>query len=440
MALGGLFRRKKKDPPKRYSVVLDGKIKRYANPLAETFPVLYQQESKDNFARRDEILEDADTVARDLLYACHLPLKTVPGLIKGNFGLLLEIPLVYDLFVALKRQGFERYYENNLALQALLQSCAFYTTSDVGQKLREDLMLYLLAVCTRHYGVLFLKRADREVLKQERQYDVANARQKQLRDDFLKRYQAVADEMARLSVDRLHQVVDETKEISKEQYKSLMQVLRYSTRLMGRAAAQLKLGEREAVHATTSYVAMLYNFASAWISKRKRTPLILAEEWGRSRESFSKKESRGRAAQSIQALTDLFRLCRCQVIPNFQGSNRDAIYSITDRLIIKEVPIVAEMKEGKEDSVRRYVASLGEGSSDEASSGPGPRTASDIRSRLRAGEEEALSVNRSVIHLRWQCFRSSKSIEYRCRNLMEALEGKRRLTNDPEDSDLTPID
>ncbi|MBN2713970.1 MAG: hypothetical protein JXR97_16240 [Planctomycetes bacterium] len=438
MALFGVFSGKKEEPAERYIIVKDSKQVKVENPLRAMLPAIYAQKPCDDFAMRDEILEDADRVTRDFLHACRLPLETLPKVIHSNFEVLLNIPVVYDLFVALKRQKITTLYENNFSLQALVQACAFYTKTEFGQDIADNLMLFLFGISMRHLGFHSLKRDEKDLFMQCRQWDVTDARQKSLRDQFLKRYRVAADKMASSAIERLGDIIGKEHTLSKEQYKELFQIVRYSTRMMGRTAEQIKGDTRESIYASTTYIAMCYNIASAWCSKKKRIPLILAEEWGRSRQSFSQKTTNDRASQNMQALSDLFRICRCTIIPNFQGNGTDAIYSTTDNILVKEVDVVAELKEGSDTSVRRFVHTLGSGGGVDRSAGK--RTAADIRSRLREGEKDALEVNRSLIMKRWQCFRSKRAIQYQSRSLMEAIEKDRRQTDDPSDSELEPLD
>lgn len=440
MALLDLFK-KKPEPPKKFVLVDEGKVVREDNPLPGLLPGLYESEPDDGFARRDEILEDADTLTRDLFYACRLPLETLPKLTKVNLERLLEIPCVYELLVTLKRQKMTQFYENTLALLSITQACAFYTQTEVGLKLRANLMPTLLGISLRYLGMMFIKREERDVLKLNRQFDVSDARQKDLRDQHLKRYRQVADTIATTSTDRLHELTGKTHTMSKDRYKELLQIVRYSTRLMGRAAASLTPKEKESVYSVPKYIAMLYNFTSAWVSKRKRAPLVLAEEWGRCRNSFTKKDFEGRTGNSLQALSDLFHICRCQVLQNFQESGRDAIYCTPERIVVKEVKMVAELKDNS-DSVRRFITPESKlpGEAESTPANERRRTASDMRSRLQGATEKAVEVRKARIQYRWQCYKSRVPIQHQGRSLMEALEVSSRQSKDPSDDQLDPVD
>ena len=391
MVFERLFGKKPAAPVRRYAVVRSGKVFRYDNPLPQLFPDLYNLPPRDGFCRQGEVRNDLRRFGQELLGACHLPVDTVLKLLEEDFEPILDVPAVYELFLFLKGQGLERFYANNLALITVLDACAFYGTSEKANDLRELLLPCSLAVCLRHYGVNFLTKNDRQALAADRHYNLTDARQKQLRDDFLDLYRQVADRMAQLSADRFRSLLGEAKTCPRETLTAVLHILRYSTRLMGRTATELKEKELERVHGLACYIAELYNFASAWAALRKRPCLVLAEEWGRSRVFSRHKQIQASARHDMHALSDLFRVCRCEVLSNFQSSGRDAIYSIPDQLLVKEVP------------------------------GEGP-----------AGPGGPL--------MRWRCFHPSRPLSHRARSLSECLIETYRTGGDPSDAELTPAE
>ncbi len=398
MVFENLFRKVTTTAAGRFVVVRAGKAMRSDNPLPSMFPALYQEQPRDRFAQKDVLQADALRLAGALIQACRLPPDINAKLVAENFALILEIPPIYDLLLSLKRQELERFYANNFAVGTLLQLASFYGLSEMAESLRNDLMPCLLAVFFRYFGVNFLPKNEREILASRRQYDLHDSRQRQLREDFLDQYRQIADRLSHVSCDRFHAFIKDKTRCPPEKLLAISHIIRFSTRLMGRAASDLKDKELEKVHSLASYVAEIYSIASAWVSLRKRLCLILAEEWARSRVYAKQKDIQVSARYNLHALSDIFRLCRCELLCNFQGSGHDAIYSIAENIVVKAVPTVP----------------------------PSAALPPDSAAVLPA--------------LRFRCFQPPRQLSYRARMLSECLLDNYRAGGDPSDAELKPLD
>jgi len=395
MIFENLFRKGNATAGGKFVVVRAGKAMRSDNPLPSLFPALYAQTPRDSFAQRDALETDARRIAGAFIQACRLPPDINAKLAAENFALIFDIPPVYELLLSLKRQGFERFYANNFAVGTLLQLAAFYGLSEMAESLRVDLMLCLLAVFFRYFGLNFLPKNEREILASQRQYDLSNSHQRQLREDFLEQYRHVADRLAHVSSERFLAFAKDKARCPAEKMLAISHIIRFSSRLMGRAAADLKDKELEKVHSLASYVAEIYSIASAWVSLRKRLCLILAEEWARSRVYAKQKDIQVSARYNLHALSDVFRICRCELLCNFQGSGHDAVYSVAENIVVKAIPMP-----------------------------------------LPANHDATVSSPMR----RFACFQPPRQLSYRARMLSECLLDTHRAGGDPSDAELKPLD
>ncbi len=427
--------KKKQKSAQRTVTVVDGRVCRRENVLVKYFPALYEIDVCVDPIVRTEMLDEAEATARELAFQMRLPLDRLPKLVRENMEALLEVPPVYHLFASLRRQEFDRFYRNNLALLTVFQCCAFYARSDRAEQVRESLMVSLLAIALRHYGISFLSKPERTLLNETREFDLGDARQKHLRDQFLKRYRAVKDKLAHVSCDRLHRLLLGNHVCPRPMFRGFLHIIRYSTRLMGRAAAEISEDEALEIHFLAGYVAQLFTFAAAWLPRRKPVPQILGELWGRARQFYHQKVYNATVTHNIQALTDLFRICRCEILPNFQNKGRDAVWSSHDKLLAREVAAYAELKPSSATSVRRYVTGPGLQGDTEVLQ---PLSLEDAATHA-ASLSSASGRKRVVVQNRWQVFRVTRAFVTQNRLLTEALENKRQADNDPSDDELEPV-
>lgn len=417
--------------PKKSSFLLgwDKKAAQLEDPLPGLLPGLYASAPKDDFKSLGALRAEVEKVARDLVYAIHLNLdKTIPPLMQ-NLEILIEIPIVYEHLTLLRRKGLERYFRNAVAVTCLFQCALFRGKSDVARRLEAEMPLLLLATLLRFYGLSFLSENERDLFRRDNTWDISDPKQKAIRDKFLKAYRAAADNVAKTSVDRLRFAAGENAD--EEALRTFLQLIRFSWRMRGRAAAKMRERDQERLHAATSYLSTVVAAGGAWVAQGKRFSLILAEEWGRMRP----KAGTGRAGidsphtqHALVALADLMALCRCTVLRNFQGKAEDAIYAEKENLILREVPVMAELKEGSKVSVRRYIRG-------------GKRVVETERETLEA-EEEDEPAGRTITQTRWACYRLRRKIHIPNRNLMKALKGQRKrgTSSDPTDDDLELLD
>ncbi len=395
---------------KEYVMVRDGKVVRQTDPLPGFFPELYKTAPHDKFANRENLLNDAEEFIAGLTRDCHLRQKKLPALLMHNIEILLDIPAVYQTQLFLRGKKLQRLYTNNFATTALFQACVFFTRSEISDHLHDMMMLGSLGILMRYYGVSFLKPEEREVLLQSRRYNAFDPRQRLIRDQFLDRYRQVADNMCRLSADRFSLLVGKEHTCPPSQMLAMAHVIRYSPRLMGRAAEILKPREVERMQELAGYIAMISNFASAWaVGDGKKPGVILAEEWGRSKAASKFKDIHTTCAYNLHALEDLFRICRCKMLTNFQGSHRDAVYSTLDNILVKEVALEID------DTVKEQIEAE--------------------RDSRKDRDKKRLSSTR------WQCFKPKERLDHRATTIRDAIAGKVRFGGeDPSDTSLLPVD
>lgn len=416
-----------KQPAGEFALMQAGKIVYHPHLLPKQFPALYAEPPKDRFALRTELLADAEAIVRDLVFDFHLPPDVFVDAILHNIRLLLDIPEVYTLLVNLKKQNLDKFYQNQYALSALHQICVFHTPANKTENLRRSMMTTQLGIFLRYYGIRWLDQEKKRILGMTRQFDITNARQKDMRDKFLVQYRQVMNKLAHLSADRLHQMLETTHRAEPYDYTVLLHVIRFSTRLMGRTAEKFSPDEQRNIHTLAGYVAVLFSFASGWIGAGKRTCHVLAELWGRSRLHYRNKDLGMTAIYNPAALNDLFRIADCHVLSNFQGKHIDAIYAPRDSLLVKEEPILVELKPGSRQSVRRYIA--------------GPELQSDTEVNDPITDEELAAsppVPETATQTSWQLYRCNSKLDVRARTLMQVIETDRDPSEDPSDKDLVP--
>lgn len=416
-----------KGEPGEFILLHDGVPSRHPNPLPKQFPALYAETPQDGFALRDTLLADAETIVRELVLAFHLPADPFVDAILSNLRLLIDIPEVYAVLVSLRKQNLEKFHQNQFALAALHQICVFHTQAAKAEQIRRSMMTVQLGIFLRFYGLRWMDAGKKRVLGTTRQFDITDARQKDMRDKFLLQYRQVMNKLALTSVDRLHRMLETTHRAEPQDYTILLHVIRYSTRLLGRTAEKFTLDEQRGIHAVAGYVSVLFSFASGWMGAGKRACHVLAELWGRSRVHYRNKDLGMTAIYNPTALNDLFRIADCHVLSNFQNRHVDAIYAPRDDLLVKEIPVLVELKPGSRQSVRRYIA------------GPALESETDVHAPV-TDEELAASppVPETTTQTTWQVYRCKRKLDVRTRTLLQVIETDRDPSSDPPDPDLVP--
>lgn len=417
-----------KSSAEEFATLRAGKVVYHPHLLPKQFPALYAAPPQDGFAQRDNLLADAEAVVRDLVFDFHLPADPFVDAILHNIRLLVDVPAVYSLLLHLKKQDLMKFHQSQFALSALHQICAFQTDATQPDSIRRSMMTAQLGIFLRYYGIHWLDQEKRRVLGTTRQFDITNARQKEMRDKFLLQYRQVMGKLAETSADRLHNLLGTTHRADPKDYNALLHIVRFSTRLMGRTAEKFSPDEQRTIHALAGYVAVLFSFAAGWLGSGKDLVHVLAELWGRSRIYYRNKDLGMATLYSPPALNDIFRIADCHVLPNFQGKGIDAIYARRDNLVVRETPVLVELKPGSRQSVRRYIA--------------GPELESDTEVLTPITDEELAAsppTPETAVQSSWQTFRCKGKIPVRERTLMQVVDSDRDTSRDPMDADLTPI-
>ncbi len=443
MDLLNLFGAKKIEGGGRpYKCVVDCKVKSLPNSLPRQFPFFYAEPPKDNFAQREHLLRQAKRTSEQILRACHHNDPRTWEVVSHNFQVLLDSPLIYESFLSLERHKLTRYLQNIYGLCALFQALVFNPTNDLAKRMRDSLPLCLTGICLRFYGVNQVSPETRSVLSREIEYNVGDARQFELRKQFLKAYRDAAGRLAQLSSDKLQAMLEAKSTLEEDEKRAFLHIVRYSPRLMGRAAEDIRENELASLHAFASYMGVLHGFVSAWTSRRKLAAVTLAEEWERHRVYASKKDFTAHGLYNPHALQDLFRFCQCVLITNFQGKERDAVYCIADEVLVKQKKVYAELKSGSRHSVRRFLSSrrikriLTNDSDETPTAEPAePQTAEETPTELETPDP----IGETKVLMRWQAYHSQTPIRYQARCLSDSMREARRPNNDPNDRQLTEI-
>jgi hypothetical protein len=328
--------------------VVDGKLEQAENPLPEWFPGLYREKPEDRFAQRGKMLDECQGLLRDFMSACRVYDAKLQSIIVANIDNLLDIPAVYETQKFLKAKKLDRYYSNNFLLAGMVQLACLRGKSEMRERVRQNMMPMLLGIFFRYHGFGFLRPAEQEALQRTSKFDIADKKQRLMRDAHLEECRKVAATLARHSEEKFLHLVGDNAKRPGDLLPMIRDVITFTTRLMGRTAEPLSVSEIEAIHPLAGYAAVLHNFCAAWYVTNKRVGLILAEEWSRARTSHKHSEIAETARYNLHAVQDVFRICRCTIIPDFQGSGRDAVYSETDKLLFRKQVLPSRKEEGDE--------------------------------------------------------------------------------------------
>ncbi len=415
--LQNLFRRRAPEEEQKYFVILDRRLTRRHNPLPEYYPTLLESSERDISAKREEMLKAARKTLFRFHATCGFGGEKLPRVLFANIRLVSEATPLAETLITMQRQGPQELFQETVATMALLQMCAFYGRSEVVEHIREDLMTELLATGLRYYGIRFLRADERNLFGGARTYDVADERQRSLREEYLKSYGDVANKLARTSAERVMQIVGKKVKAPPGRHRAFLSVLRYGGILGGPGESHLSDQERQAVHQSASYIARLSRYAAPVVLEEKRPELMLAEEWGRCRAVMVRTGLDRPAEYNVHALQDLFRVLKSTVLTDFQGSGNDAVYCGRSKILVKETPRPADP--GR-ISHRRYVAGV----------------LLDGETHVPATRQEETEPPRT----RWCCYRSRLPLPYRDIGLPEHMTSTKRITDeDPPDSALEPV-
>lgn len=333
MVLDFLFKRQRREETCRY--LAGGKLVEKASPLPGLLPGLYKQEAKDGLRSLEAHVGLLESTVGDALHLLRLPQKLRSPFVH-NCRQVLQISPIYMMHQSLARRGLERFVINSHRLATLLQACAGYGESDMAPALQELLMPALFGIYARYYGVPYLKDDELKAATQMRKFDMADPKQRERREEFLDSYRREMARLAEVSEDRLLSGVGRIKRDS-DAVRTLLHVIRYSNRLMGRTALEMSRDQEKDIHEIAAYVGVLYSICSAQAASGKRFCVILAEEYQRADTHRRHQGMEKSARYNVHALTDLMQACRCHVLKFFQGSKNHAFYSETERLYVRNV-------------------------------------------------------------------------------------------------------
>jgi hypothetical protein len=333
-----LVRRFIRREPEEYRLLLHGKVIRQPNPLPKLCRRLYKERPKDRFAGLEALEEDLRESVADTVHLMRIPNEEFRRVVVYNCLNILRIPPIYTLMRVLRRRGMERFVHNAHRVASALHACASYGTSDLVNQIHSQLMPMLLGIYARHFGVPFLKEDELTSMLQRRKFDVSDPKERELRDEFLKRYAQAAERLAQVSVDRFNQHLG-TVDYGNRSIQIIEDIILYSTRLMGRTAVSLSRSQEQDIHQLAAYTGVLYSVCSAQYATGKRLCLLLAEEYGRSRIHRRHEGVDKTARYNVFALQDFMAACRCHVLDFFQGKDETALYSEPERLYMREVTV-----------------------------------------------------------------------------------------------------
>ncbi len=321
-------------PKAEYRLFVHNQDVRRDSPLPATMPGLYRDKPRDRYARLEELMAETDAAVGDTLHLMRISGDRVRRCFAYNGAEVLRIPSFYRLALHLRKRGMERFVGNAHRLAAAVQACACFGSSDLGDRLREQLMPVLVGIYGRHYGVQFLKDNDLRNLLQQRRFNPEDPKERELRDRFLVAYKEDCRRLAAVSADRLEQQMAPP-DPADDGVQAALDTVRYSMRLMGRTATDLANDEELGIHYLATYVGVIHSLMSAHAATGKRLPVLLAEEIDRAQTHHAVAGRELSARYNIRALHDMVEACRCEELDFFQGTDENALYAAPERLYIR---------------------------------------------------------------------------------------------------------
>lgn len=327
----------KRDKDASYRLIISGQEVRRPNPLPESMPGLHKGAPRDGYKNLEALQADLEEAVADVLHAMRLPRERFRKTALYNCTEIIKMPPIYGLLCHLRSRDLVRLAANSHRLAAAVQACACYGQSAMVDDLQQCLMPVLLGVYARHVGVQVLRDKDITTLRTTRKFDISDPAQREQRAEFLSQYSDEADRIGVLSRDRIEQIADPP-DAEDPALRIVLDVARYGSRLVGRAASQMDRNAEQEIHRLAAYVSTVHAQVSAQAATGKRMPLILAEAWERYMQHRKREGLEKTARHNIYALDDLFATCRCRVLEFFQGGSETVIYAEPERIYVRRIP------------------------------------------------------------------------------------------------------
>ncbi len=337
MIFESLFKKKKQ---RTYQTIFHGKtIVRDNNLENDIYAKIYKDIPPDKFAELDEIKKEIILYVENTLHSFHLPKEKSKIIFAHNIHEIIEIPSIYLMLINLKKRKLDKFIKNSNALATLIQACACYGKSEIVNSLQENMMIILLGIYARHFGIPYMKEDEYQSLIINKKFDINDSEEEKLRTYFFERVKTASENLAKISLQKLmtHLELYKTNEKIKQNFRPVEHIINFSTRLMGRTAMNIPKDEEATIHQFAGYVSVLHSIVSAFNSTNKRLCVILTEEYERGLIHHKREGVEKTARYNIYALIDLLHINRCRILDFFQGTDNFAIYNEAENIFVLKI-------------------------------------------------------------------------------------------------------